>query len=331
MEKTFENYIPSTKTFVVNTNLVINIEDLFYKQLLPITPYVVIKKKRGRKKKIAEEDPNKGIKCGSIIRFQFMKENQGVMLKTKEKPGFFRNSVTIVIYIEDKLINFKLSRNGKFQLTGCKNDGQAEKCVLYIWKYIKLHPHVYSFSDGLHLRAIFNPVMHNIDFSLGFQVNRENLDNYINMYTPHTSLLETTLGYTGVNIKLLVTTPYKDLNIKCKEYIGETSRTTLMTFEDFLIKYKKKNLKKPIYNTFLVFQSGKVIMSGKVGLFMSPGYYEFIKIIEQCRDHIKEEIDSDWFVEKKPKKVVKVAKAVKVAKVKSPSTMTLRSRKIVFE
>ena len=324
MQESFENYNPSTKTFVVNTNLIVNIEDLFFKKLLPITPYVVIKKKRGRKKKVAEEDPNKGIKCGSIIRFQFMKEHQGVILKTKEKPGFFRNSVTIVIYIEDKLINFKLSRNGKFQVTGCKHDGQAEKCVLYIWKYIKPHPDVYSFSEGSNLTAIFDPVMHNIDFSLGFQVNRENLDNYINMNTPHTSLLEATLGYTGVNIKLMVESDYRSLNIKCKEYVGAVVKTNIMTFHEFLTKYKKKDLKKTIYNTFLVFQSGKVIMSGKVGIFMSPSYYEFIKIIESCREHIKEEIDDAWLIKKKKPK--------KIAKPKSPPVVrNLRSRKIVFE
>lgn len=324
MEERFENYDPSTKTFVVNTNLIVNIEDLFYNQVLPITPYVVIKKKRGRKKKVVEEDPNKGIKCGSIIRFQYMKEYQGAVLKTKEKAGFFRNSVTIVIYIEDKLINFKLSRNGKFQVTGCKHDGQAEKCVLYIWKYIKPHPEIYSFSEGSHLRAIFDPVMHNIDFSLGFQVNRENLDNYINMNTPYTSLLETTLGYTGVNIKLPVETDYKDLSIKCKEYIGANVKTTLMSFEEFLKKYKKKDLKKIIYNTFLVFQSGKVIMSGKVGIFMSPSYYDFIKVIQRCRQHIKEEIDDDWALEKKPKKQSKKKEELDVVR-------TLRSRKVLFE
>jgi TATA-box binding protein (TBP) (component of TFIID and TFIIIB) len=245
-------------------------------------------------------------------------------LKTKEKAGFFRNSVTIVIYIEDKLINFKLSRNGKFQVTGCKHDGQAEKCVLYIWKYIKPHPEIYSFSEGSHLRAIFDPVMHNIDFSLGFQVNRENLDNYINMNTPYTSLLETTLGYTGVNIKLPVETDYKDLSIKCKEYIGANVKTTLMSFEEFLKKYKKKDLKKIIYNTFLVFQSGKVIMSGKVGIFMSPSYYDFIKVIQRCRQHIKEEIDDDWALEKKPKKQSKKKEELDVVR-------TLRSRKVLFE
>ena len=288
MEDDFESYDPSTKTFVVNTNLVINIVDLFQKNILPITPYIVIKKKRGRKKKGIEEDPNKDIKCGSIILFQYMKEHKGVLLKSKENSGFFRNSVTIVMFIENKLINFKLSRNGKFQVTGCKHDGQAEKCVLYIWKYIKDKPEMYSFSEGTILRAIYDPVMHNIDFSLGFQVNREALDDYINMQTPYTSLLETTLGYTGVNIKIPVKVHYSDLKIKLKEYSDVGVKTTLITFEDFLIKHKKKDIRKKLYNTFLVFQSGKVIMSGKVGIFMSPSYYEFDSIIKKCGKNIKE-------------------------------------------
>lgn len=291
MEEAFENYEPSTKTFVVNTNLTVKIEDIFYKQLLPITPYVVVKKKRGRKKKAIEEDPNKGLKCGSIIRFQYRKEVQGVTLKDKgKKKGFFRNSVTIVIFIDSKLINFKLSNNGKFQVTGCKSEEQAEKCVLYIWKYIKPHKDVYEFSEGTNLRAIYDPVMHNIDFSLGFNVNRENLDNYMNSNTPYTSLLEPTLGYTGVNIKMPVEVSYSKLKLQVKEYTSKGVIESSMSFHDYLAKYKKKDLKKVIYNTFLVFQSGKVIMSGKVGLFMGPGYDDFVKVLKKCDKLIREDI-----------------------------------------
>ena len=65
-------------------------------------------------------------------------------------------------------------------------------------------------------------------------------------------------------------------------------------------------------------------MSGKVGIFMSPSYYEFIKIIQRCREHIKEEIDDDW--EKKPSK-----KSAKALKAEAPVTRTLRSRKVLFE
>jgi TATA-box binding protein (TBP) (component of TFIID and TFIIIB) len=297
MEVTFENYEPSTKTFVVNTNLAVNIEDIFYKKILPITPYVVVKKKRGRKKKVMEEDPNKDLKCGSIIRVQYRKEVQGVTLKDKgKKKGFFRNSITIVIFIGEKLINFKLSNNGKFQVTGCKTEDQAEKCVLYIWKYIKAHKDVYEFSEGVNLRAIYDPVMHNIDFSLGFNVNRENLDNYINSYTPYTSLLEPTLGYTGVNIKMPVDVSYSKLKLQVKEYNGKGVVSSFITFQDYLTRYKKKDLKKVIYNTFLVFQSGKVIMSGKVGLFMSPGYDDFVKVLKKCDKLIREDIaGSDSF------------------------------------
>lgn len=289
MEESFDSYEPSTKTFVVNTNLVINIVELFNKSILPITPYVVIKKKRGRKKKGVEEDHNKDIKCGSIILFQHMKEYQGTMIKSKEKSGFFRNSVTVVMFVENKLINFKLSRNGKFQVTGCKHDGQAEKCVLYIWKYIKDHPEIYSFSEGDTLKAIYNPVMHNVDFYLGFQVNREALDEYINMHTPYTSLFETTLGYTGVNIKIKSEYDPKNFKIKTKEYLPGSVKTTLISFEEFLKKYKKKDLHKPVYNTFLVFQSGKVIMSGKTMPFMRDSYDVFRGIIKKCGKLIKEE------------------------------------------
>ena len=305
MEEVFENYDPSTKTFVVNTNLIVNIEDIFYRRILPITPYVVVKKRRGRKKKIQEEDPNKGLKCGSIIQFQYRKEFQGVILKNKgskgKKKGFFRNSVTIVIFIEDKLINFKLSNNGKFQVTGCKHDFQAEQCVLYIWKYIKDHTDLYEFTEGTNLRAIYDPVMHNIDFSVGFNINRENLDNYINSYTPYTSLLEPTLGYTGVNIKLPVDVSYSKLKLKVKNYnnSGSITTTSFITFADYLAKYKKKDLKKIIYNTFLVFQSGKVIMSGKVGLFMGPAYYNFVTVLKDCDKYIREElvVEKDEYTE----------------------------------
>ena len=43
----FEDIPVSTKTFTANTNLKIEIKELF--ESLPITPYIVIAKKRGRK------------------------------------------------------------------------------------------------------------------------------------------------------------------------------------------------------------------------------------------------------------------------------------------
>lgn len=286
----FDSFQVSTKTFIVYTNLVLKIEDIFQKQVLPITPFIVIKKRRGRKKKVQEEDPNRNISEGSIIRVQYMKDHHGVILKAKSSGGYFRNSMTVDIIIDDKRLNFKATRNGKFQITGCKNDQQAEKTVLFFWSYIKDRKDVYELKDVDYLKVYYDPVMYNIDFSLGFQVNRENLDIFINTRTPYTSLLETTFGYTGVNIKLPVSTAFDKLSIKCKEYFpNETFKTTYITYDKFL----EQNMPKDEivkYNTFLVFQSGKVIMSGKAAVFMESAFYEFQRLIQECMPQIREVI-----------------------------------------
>jgi hypothetical protein len=75
----FEDIPVSTKTFIVMTNITIDIGKLF--ERLPITDYVVIPKKRGRKKKIVTTDPNKDIKDGSIITIDLATKVRGVLLK----------------------------------------------------------------------------------------------------------------------------------------------------------------------------------------------------------------------------------------------------------
>lgn len=192
------------------------------------------------------------------------------------------------MFIGDKFVNFKTSRSGNFQLTGCKTTEQAEKCILYFWSYIKDDKSTYSLNGGSFLTAYYDPVMYNIDFSLNFKVNRENLDTLINTETSYTSLLETTFGYTGVNIKFPVNISDTDFKIKYKEYSEDNPDFQLIPYEKFLGLKKPK--KKPRYNTFLVFQSGKVIMSGKAAEFMEPIYYEFMDIIRKSKDFIVESL-----------------------------------------
>ena len=43
--------------------------------------------------------------------------------------------------------------------------------------------------------------MTNIDFDLGFNINRIHLDKYIKQKTEHKSIYEPSYGYTGANIK----------------------------------------------------------------------------------------------------------------------------------
>ena len=55
----FDSIKVSTKTFIVNTNMTLDIDKLF--NFLPITDYTLVPKRRGRKKKDEPVDPNTGI------------------------------------------------------------------------------------------------------------------------------------------------------------------------------------------------------------------------------------------------------------------------------
>ena len=331
----FDSIKVSTKTFIVMTNMTLDIDKLF--EYLPFVEYILVPKRRGRKKKNEPSDPNKDIPDGCIITLEYQNKIRGVDLKKKKKKNkdkkkrgnYFRNSVTIVMIMDGKKINFKVSRNGKFQMTGCKHDTQAEGCVKWIWKYIKDSNGIFKFEgysepntevdtdtdtdtedeDGNFitksvtlskqaptLKTIFIPAMRNIDFGLNFFVDREKLDEYFNMYTDYHSLLETSFGYTGVNIKIPIDKPIEELQLKQIEYVdGKWMDPVFVPYTNYLdmlpAKDVSKKLKKQRYNTFLVFHSGKVIMSGMEETFMKDVYYEFLDIIRECFDFIEERLE----------------------------------------
>jgi hypothetical protein len=55
-------------------------------------------------------------------------------------------------------------------------------------------------------------------------------------------------------------------------------------------KEKKQKLECQRYNTFLVFHSGKIIMSGLTSEFMEEIFYFFIKTIINSREFIEEKL-----------------------------------------
>ena len=106
----FENIQVSSKTVIAKTNATYDIQRLF--ENLPVVPYTVIKKKRGRKKNIFKPDPNEHIQSGSLITLKYFEHMRGVDLKPKKKSGkYFRNALSIVMKVKKKLVNFKLSKN----------------------------------------------------------------------------------------------------------------------------------------------------------------------------------------------------------------------------
>ena len=298
----FDDIIPSTNTFVILTNIDINTANVFEK--LPITEYTILPKKRGRKKKDELINPNHDVPAGSIISLEKKNVFRGVNLKDKifTEKNFFRNSITIVMVLEkNKHINFKISINGKIQMTGCKTEQQACDCINYIWKYIKDDTTNYTFknSSDTNFEFLVVPVMRNIDFSVNFTIDRLKIDSYINTKTPYHSLLETSSGYTGVNASFPVRKDIMKTPISKYKYVNDELTCIKVPYSEYIDmlkpdekKKKLKSLPKKI-NTFLIFQSGKTICSGINADIVKDSYYEFINMIRDCYSEVVEVLDED--------------------------------------
>lgn len=302
----FEDIKISTQTIIGISNIDINIEKLFHK--FHIHPYTLIEKRRGRKRKNDVEKKPEILEDGAIITVKYGDTIRGIDTKQKKKHGkFFRNALTIVMFMSGKQINFKISKNGKFQFTGCKDIRHAIECIKHMWSQIhtddyqinlKLYDNepLYTLKSGQQQFTIkFLTVMANIDFNVGFPINREKLDLFINSNTYYNSLLETSFGYTGVNIKIKVQNP-NDFEIDCLEYDSKQkcwnelklSYTKFIDIEPSYQKYKTKHR----YNTFLVFHSGNIIMSGFNPKYMKDCYQEFRKLLVDNQPAIEEKIKS---------------------------------------
>lgn len=291
----------STETIIAISNLTFDLNLLY--NYLPVTEYIVVKRKRGRKKKVEVINPNKHILPGSIISVQSKTNVRGAVLKKKkESKTYFLNSITVILMIEQgKMINTKISKNGKFQITGCKDNNHFIQCIQYLYNHIRnserqigekicvLKPNsAYSYP-----RIIFNIVMKNIDFKVGFSIQRDKLDTFISVNTDFHSHYEGSIT-TGVNIKIKSKNPY-DKNLNCLEIIDEnTFNHTFVDYGDYLElledKEKNKEMKKEKYHTFLVFCSGSIIQSGS-GPEMENVYNDFMKILLSNRQHFEEKLE----------------------------------------
>ncbi len=132
--------------------------------------------------------------------------------------------------------------------------------------------------------------MKNIDFKIGFSIQREKLDTFINDNTNFYSSFEGSVN-TGVNIKIESKQPY-DYELDCLEMISSTESKHYLTPYSEYIRYldkkdKKKEVVKEKYHTFLVFCSGSVIQSGS-GPMMEKVYKDLVTILLNNRQSFEE-------------------------------------------
>lgn len=284
----------STQTVIVMTNFELDIKSFFNQKLIvPIVPNTDISSfdylKNGAIVFMKIEDQELGIEpIKGASRSKRTKKESNKSYKRGIKN--FLNSLTVVMYIKirgypKKFMNFKISRNGKFQITGCKSMEHAKACVKNIWKIANNKD---IFPDGvlkenIKPRAIFKKVMINTDFDVGYEIDREALDTYISNNTPYISNFERSGGYTGVNIKFICEEPEnfeypilewdtQNPSLKPTQSIGNREHWFSM-MNDTDIKKEKRKVPKV---TALIFVSGKIIITGP---FMSElnHVYNFLR------------------------------------------------------
>jgi len=313
-ETEFDELPITTQTVIANTNFGLNI-DMFYEKFTPlsIVPNVDISTfdylRNGSIVFMKIDEKEKGIEP---IKGASRSKKRTTKKETKKsyKRGIknFLNSLTIVMYIKirgypKKFMNFKISKNGKFQITGCKSIEHAKACVKNIWKIANDK----TIFDCVVLKehtpenppmAVFKKVMINTDFDIGYEINREALDTYISEHTDFISNFERSGGYTGVNIKCFCKEPENytypilkwDINDPLKKpetTIGTISDWYKMMTDEEIVKEKRKKPKV----TILAFVSGNAIITGPYMAALSEVYGKLRLIFKENRNLLEQKFD----------------------------------------
>lgn len=299
MYPTFDQIQVSTMTFIAYCNIDVHIENIYH--FLQVLDIANPQNKAENKKNI---NIINNVQNGTIISVRSKNNVRGYRLFSPKKNtynnNFFRNSITIIIKI-DKIITFKLSSNGTFQITGCRNNSHPIECVEKIWSLIKGHEgKLFEYRNTCnekYFEAMYIPCMTNINFSLGFTVNKskliEKFDKNSGYYPPFIIPNNT---YTGVCIKSRYTKSLSDIKIQIKKFLPSQNAWSfrLSSYDEYLKtlapKIYEKKLSKLRFTTFLIFRSGNCILSGITPDVMKSEYEKFISFIETIHDEVAEKI-----------------------------------------
>jgi len=234
---------------------------------------------------------------GQIISLKNRNNFRG--LKTKEtREGdsdskYFLNQITCILSLgECKNINVFVFKTS-FKIVGCKDTDTAEEVIMILWEnYIKPLTDCYEVMDDQAPNFTFETVMTNVDFSLGFMIDRKNLNTLLNSSEfkerIHMSRFQPT-DDTNVNVQFHTEKPkgYFYWRLTHDEEDGWVrDKVDNIKYIDTKKKKKKK------HTTFLVFQSSKIILSARYQQHMPRDYDYFMKIIKNHRKDFEENVDT---------------------------------------
>lgn len=188
-----------------------------------------------------------------IVGAKFELDSKGECKPISKLSKNFLKCLTMTILLHDgKKLSVKLFCNGSIQITGCKIATHAIKCAEILLESVSQSP-VESF--------FLLSVMLNVNFSVGFNINREKLGQYI--YSEcDLNIPPLTMGYMGLKLKFPVAnhSEIKFDKYQWAEGIG-SEKVDTTTFADYFAGNKKK-LAKKYFISVEIFQNGKVLISG---------------------------------------------------------------------
>lgn len=217
-----------------------------------------------------------------------------------KKINHFLNQLTAVLSIgKQPLLNIMMFKDN-LKIAGCKNIDDAVEAVMVLWQ-----DYIVGMSDAWRLkkgakdpRFVFEVVMRNVDFKLGFPIERPALNYLMNGETFRDKIFMSqyeSTGHTNVNIKMFSRKP-KDFRYDCLVIpLDKARKPHFIKLTDIPYKSAKKKEKETTvekYITFIVFSSSEIILSGRYDRNMKEMYEFFVQTVFKNRTSIEEKLSN---------------------------------------
>ena len=218
-----------------------------------------------------------------LVHVLYRKREKGEKKKRKVKPNpkNFLNCIFLTFRSSCKKVNLKLFKNGVIQLTGCKGVDHSKTVLLSFWKVVRKTTLRHKFDC---LECYLVSVMRNINFNMGFSIDREKLGNYIVNNSNNYVISRVVGGFMDrfvIPVESIKDMPVYRLKIENEEDIEEGETVKYEEFSNSKNKASKK------YITITIFQTGRVLFSGPHEKYQDPVIDWFFSLVEKIADDIK--------------------------------------------
>jgi hypothetical protein len=248
----------------------------------------------------------------NILTLKYQNEKKGdlgIAVKPKKKrienklKRNFLNCVTIVVLV-GKRVNVKVFKNGVFQITGCKHLENVKDCIDVLVSEMRKILDCLLFDVDSDNSFIFyvKSAMRNIDFDLGFKVDRKKLsEKLVSMFIEDDDIIIPDAVGNKMDVKIKFRVSRTDLeNIPVNKITYDVSGSEISK-ENLVMNYKscidvmeshsEKKIDSKLKNKFVsasIFQNGKVLLSA-VDETVQQKYHEwFVKLMRELEPDVKQ-------------------------------------------